>query len=265
MTSNVTRSALDVNCDLGESFGNWRMGEDEAIMPLVSTANVACGFHAGDPVTLLETVRAARVHQLAIGAHPGLPDLVGFGRRRLDISQDDAYALVVYQVGAVQAALRAQGASLHHVKPHGTLMSMTMYDDHIADAVLGAIADVCDAPLVYATSPTAGTALERAARSHGVAVVREVYPDLEYSDDGAVIVQRRKLATHVPTAQAQLRRFLRSGVVRSVNGIEIPLEAESLCVHGDSPNALEVVTGLLDVLEEEGIDVRAVHPREEPA
>lgn len=251
-------TTIDVNCDLGESFGNWRMGEDEALMPLVSTANVACGFHAGDPVTLFETVGAALDNGLAVGAHPGLPDLVGFGRRRIDLNHEDAYALVVYQVGAVQAALRAKGGRLHHVKPHGTLMSMTMYDDPIADAVLSAIADVCDERVVYATSPIGGTALERAARAHRVTVVPEVYPDLEYSDQGAVIVQRRKRATHVPTAQAQLRRFLREGVVRSVGGVHIPLEAASLCVHGDSPNALEVVTGLLEVLAEEGVSVEPV-------
>ncbi|MER6633087.1 5-oxoprolinase subunit PxpA [Streptomyces sp. NPDC000987] len=253
----MTRT-LDVNCDLGESFGNWRMGQDEAIMPMISTANVACGFHAGDPVTLIDTVRLAEFHGLAVGAHPGLPDLLGFGRRRMAITPGDAYALVVYQVGALQAGLATQGMTLHHVKPHGSFMSMVMYEQDIADAVMAAVRDTCQSPMVYVTAPASGTALEAAAEACGVRVVEELYPDLSYADDGSVIVQRKKLKTDVDKAKDQLRRYLHDGEVLSVNGKPIRVRAESLCVHGDGPNALEVVTGLLEVLREEGIGIRAI-------
>ncbi|HEY8479756.1 MAG TPA: 5-oxoprolinase subunit PxpA [Spirillospora sp.] len=253
-----TGPVLDVNCDCGESFGNWKMGCDEEIMPLVSTANVACGFHAGDPVTLLRTVRLAKENGLAVGAHPGLPDLLGYGRRRIDISPEDAYAYTVYQVGAVQAALAAEGMELHHVKPHGTFMSMVMYEEPTARAVMSAVKDTCSSPMVYVTAPVRNTALEKAAEAYGVRVVQEVYPDLEYADDGAVIVQRRKLKTDIGKAKDQLKRFLNDGEVLTVTGKRLPVEAESVCVHGDGPNALEVVKGLLSVVEEAGRTVGAV-------
>ncbi|TDD34236.1 LamB/YcsF family protein [Actinomadura sp. KC06] len=253
-----TGPALDVNCDLGESFGNWRMGSDEEIMPLVSTANVACGFHAGDPVTLLRTVRLAKEHGLSVGAHPGLPDLLGFGRRRIDLSPEDAYAYTVYQVGAVQAALAAEGMELHHVKPHGSFMSMVMYEEATAQAVMSAVKNTCRSPMVYVTAPVRDTELEAAAEAHGVRVVQEVYPDLEYADDGSVIVQRRKHETDIEKAQDQLKRVLNDGEVLTVTGKRLSVQAESVCVHGDGPNALEVAQALLDVVGESGRRVSAV-------
>ncbi len=187
----MTRS-IDINCDCGESFGNWQLGADDAILPLITTANVACGFHGGDPMVMRRTVEIAASNGVAVGAHPGLPDLVGFGRRKMDISADDAYAMVVYQVGALKAFLEASGMSLHHVKPHGALYVMLHDQEEVAAAVAEAIRDTCPAPLLYWPAPVEMHALPRAARKLGIEVVGEVYFDLGYSDEAKLIVERKK-------------------------------------------------------------------------
>ena len=140
---------MDINCDMGESFGNWNMGDDVGMMPRITTANVACGFHASDPVTMLETVRLAKQHNVTVGAHPGLPDLLGFGRRTMNITPEDAYAYVVYQVGALQGALATQGMKLHHIKPHGAFYSVLKTDEQLASAVAQAIKELSDDPILY--------------------------------------------------------------------------------------------------------------------
>jgi 5-oxoprolinase (ATP-hydrolysing) subunit A len=245
------RRQMDVNSDMGESFGNWVMGNDGALLPLVTTANVACGFHAGDPVTLLRTVRLAKQNGVVVGAHPGLPDLLGFGRRAMKISPEDAYAYVVYQVGALQAALAVEGMRLHHVKPHGAFYSVLKAEEELAEAVADAIASLSPEPMLYWPAPT-DSALPQAARKRGIPVVGEIYVDLDYAPDGSLIIQRTKHATDVKRATAQVRRYIESGEVLAQEGTAVPLDAESICVHGDGPNAVDVARAVRRTLEEAG-------------
>ena len=162
------RNQMDINCDMGESFGNWSMGDDAGMMPFITTANVACGFHASDPVTMLSTVKLAKGYQIAIGAHPGLPDLLGFGRRAMNITPEDAYAYVVYQVGALQASLATQGLKLHHIKPHGAFYSVLKTQTELADAVAEAIQKLSDQPMLYWPAPTSAALPSAALQSRAV-------------------------------------------------------------------------------------------------
>lgn len=249
--------SIDINCDCGESFGNWPMGADDAIMPLITTANVACGFHGGDPMVMRQTVALAQENGVAVGAHPGLPDLVGFGRRRMDISPDEAYALVVYQVGALNAFLQAKGMTLHHVKPHGALYVMLHDQEEVAAAVAEAIRDTCPAPLLYWPAPVEMHALPRAARRLGIDVVGEVYFDLAYSDEAKLIVERKKTAKDLGEVARRLRRYLAEGVVEAQSGKAIRLDAETVCVHGDGPNSVDIARTIRAVLAEEGVRAEA--------
>lgn len=233
--------SIDINCDCGESFGNWTMGADAFVLPRVSTANIACGFHAGDPVTLVNTVKLAHEHGVAVGAHPGLPDLLGFGRRRMTISARDCYAYTIYQVGAVQAAARAVGAHVGHVKPHGVLMSMLQTDASLAQAFCEAVAAAAPAAAIYFVAPLDRWVLPAIASRLGIRVVPEVYPDLSYDDDANVVVQRHKTSTQLEDAIGQLESFFDHGGVRTISGQWLSLEAQSVCVHGDGPNVSQVL------------------------
>jgi UPF0271 protein len=176
-------TTIDLNCDMGESYGAWKMGDDRALMPLISSANVACGFHAGDPSTIRATVRLAVDHGVAVGAHPSLPDLQGFGRREMKISPQECYDLVLYQSGAVEAFARAAGARLHHVKIHGMLYNMAAKDRDLADAIVRATKDLGGGTMLYALS---GSAMMDAAKRHGVRAVGEVFGDRSYQSDGTL-------------------------------------------------------------------------------
>jgi UPF0271 protein len=250
-------TTIDINCDCGESFGNWPMGADEAIMPLITTANVACGFHGGDPLVMRKSVALAAENNVAVGAHPGLPDLAGFGRRKMDVTPDDAYAMVVYQVGALKAFLEARGMALHHVKPHGALYVMLHDQEEVAAAVAEAIRDTCPAPLLYWPAPVEQHALPRAARTLGIEVIGEVYFDLAYSDEAKLIVERKKTAKGLDDVARRLRRYLGEGVVESTSGKAIPITAETICVHGDGPNPVEIASTIRRVLAEEGVKTAA--------
>jgi UPF0271 protein len=248
---------IDINCDCGESFGNWSIGADEEIIPLITTANVACGFHGGDPLVMQRTVAAAKRHGVAVGSHPGLPDLIGFGRRRMDITPEDAYAAVVYQTGALKGFLEAQGMTLHHVKPHGALYTMLHDQEDLAAAVAQAIVDTCPEPLLYWPAPVDLHALPRAARKLGVAVIGEVYFDLAYSDEAHVIVERKKAPKDLDDTRRRVRRYLDDGVVLAQSGKPIELDAQTICVHGDGPNSVDVARTVRAVLEEAGVAVTA--------
>jgi|TARA_R110002096_G_scaffold3953_9_gene18944 UPF0271 protein len=240
---------MDINCDMGESFGNWNMGDDVGMMPRITTANVACGFHASDPVTMIETVKLAKQHNVAVGAHPGLPDLLGFGRRAMNITPEDAYAYVVYQVGALQGALATQGMKLHHIKPHGAFYSVLKTDEELAAAVAEAINQLSDDPILYWPAPTTA-AMPTAAKKLGIRVVGEIYPDLIYAPDGSLILQREKHETDVAFAAAQVRRYVETGKVEANDGSLVELDAESLCIHGDGPNSVAVADAIRATLEE---------------
>lgn len=248
---------MDINCDMGESFGNWHMGDDEGMMPHITTANVACGFHASDPVTMINTVKLAKQHGIAVGSHPGLPDLLGFGRRAMNITAEDAYAYVVYQVGALQASLAVEGMKLHHIKPHGAFYSVLKANEELAEAVAEGILKLSDAPMLYWPAPTTA-ALPAACKKRGIRVVGEIYPDLQYAADGSLVIQRHKHETDVAFAASQVECYVKTGKVQAMDGSLVALDAESLCIHGDGPNCVEVAVAIQNRLKSLGCAIAPV-------
>jgi UPF0271 protein len=248
---------MDINCDMGESFGNWHMGDDEGMMPHITTANVACGFHASDPVTMINTVKLAKQHGIAVGSHPGLPDLLGFGRRAMNITAEDAYAYVVYQVGALQASLAVEGMKLHHIKPHGAFYSVLKANEELAEAVAEGILKLSDAPMLYWPAPTTA-ALPTACKKRGIRVVGEIYPDLQYAADGSLVIQRHKHETDVAFAASQVESYVKTGKVQAMDGSLVTLDAESLCIHGDGPNCVEVAVAIQNRLKSLGCKIAPV-------
>lgn len=247
---------LDLNCDLGEGFGAWRMGDDLALMDQVSSVNVACGFHAGDPDLMLATVRAAAKRGVAVGAHPSLPDLQGFGRREMRISAQEVYALVVYQIGALDAFCRVAGVMLHHVKPHGALYNMAARERPLADAIVAAVKAFDPHLILYGL---AGSALVDAGRSAGLAVACEVFADRSYQPDGSLTPRGQAGAIIDSTAESieQVLRMVRKGAVQAIDGTVITIQADTLCIHGDGPHAVDTARALRGALEVEGVSVTA--------
>ncbi|MEE8172663.1 MAG: 5-oxoprolinase subunit PxpA [Alphaproteobacteria bacterium] len=239
---------FDINIDCGESFGNWVMGADEALMPHVTTANLACGFHAGDPMIMVETVRLAKQHGVAVGAHPGLPDLRGFGRRVMSLSPEEVYADTLYQAGALRAVLQAHGMELHHVKPHGALYSMLSTDEPLGEAFSRAVIEVCPRPMIYYPAPAENHAVTRIAADMGIDVVPELYFDLSYDDNGGLILKRANEGADLEDTKQRLARFLQRGEVLSVNGKVVAMTARSICLHGDGPNAVDLARAIGDGL-----------------
>lgn len=247
---------IDLNCDLGESFGAWRMGEDDALLALVSSANIACGFHAGDPQIMQRTVANALAHGVAIGAHVSLPDLQGFGRREMQVSATEVYAMTLYQLGALHAFARAAGARLAHVKPHGALYNMAARDPYLADAVAGA---------VHAFNPQlclvglAGSALVAAGRSRGLTVAAEAFADRSYLADGSLQPRGESGAVidDIEDALAQALTLAREGTVSTTAGGSIELHADTLCLHGDGAHAVSLARRLRAALEAAGMHIAA--------
>jgi len=248
--------SIDINCDMGESFGSWNMGQDDAIMPYLTSSNIACGFHAGDPNVMLRTVRRALACNVALGAHPGLPDLQGFGRREMALSAAEVYALVAYQIGALQGVARTQGAALHHVKTHGALYNMTVRDAALATAVAQAVRDVDATLLLYVANDN----MAQAAQELGLRVAFEVYADRSYQDDGTLTPrsQPQAMIEDVDQAVAQVKHMVKDGVVQALSGKRVPIRADTLCIHGDQPGAVLFAQHIRAVLEADGIRVAAV-------
>jgi len=246
---------IDLNADVGESFGPWPMGDDERLIPLVSSVNIACGAHGGDPSTIARTVRLAIRHGAVIGAHPGYPDLVGFGRRDLDMAADDLEASLIAQVGAVQAIARSLGAEVGHVKPHGALYNRAARDPDLAATIAGAIARL-GADLVLVG--LAGSALLEAGTAAGLRVRAEGFADRAYEADGSLRDRRRTGALLRPAAAAaQAVGIARDGAVALEDGAEVVVPAETICLHGDGDEAVETATASRRALADAGIDVRA--------
>lgn len=252
---------IDLNCDMGESFGAWRMGNDLEILDHVTSANIACGFHAGDPTTMRKTVEAAIAKGVALGAHPGLPDLQGFGRRTMAVSPAEAYDLTVYQIGALAAFARAAGGRLAHVKAHGALYNMAAKDAKLSEAIARAVHDV-DADLVL--FGLAGSETMRAAETVGVRAAGEVFADRTYQDDGSLTPRSRSdaMIEDADAAAAQVRRMVCDGVVRSTTGADVAVRADTLCIHGDQPGALAFVKRIRAELERAGVEVKAFGDRQ---
>jgi UPF0271 protein len=223
------------NCDMGEGFGMWRLADDEAIMPYIDLANVACGFHAGDPAVMRDTVRAARAHDVEVGAHPSYPDLQGFGRREMAMDPGELTAAIVYQVGALKGFLEAEGMTLHHVKPHGALYGKAARDEETAGAVADAAA-VFGVPVMG----MAGTAHERVYTARGLGFIAEYYADLAYDDEGSLIITRRHEPLDPADVSRRVRRALAEGVAETASGGEVPMRADCVCIHSDTPGAVEL-------------------------
>jgi len=248
---------IDLNSDLGEAFGPWPMGQDAALMPLISSANVACGFHAGDPGTIRTTLRLARKHGVAVGAHPGLPDLVGFGRREMQISPDDVEDLVLYQIGALSALARSEGMTLQHVKAHGALYNMACRDEALAEAIARAVVAV-DPTLVLFGLP--GSALIQAGLDAGLPVAAEAFADRAYQPDGS-LAPRSVPGSVIHDVDAVVARAIGMVTTQSVvttDGSSIEFEADTLCVHGDTPGAVALAAAIRRGLEDAGVTIAAL-------
>ena len=235
---------VDINCDMGEAFSIYRCGDDEGLMPLITVANVACGFHASDPSVMRSTVALARRHGVRVGAHPSLPDREGFGRREMKLDPAELTAAVLYQVGALSAFLRAEGMPLNHVKPHGSLYGMAARDEEVAAAVADAV-DVFDVPLMG----MAGTAHERVWGERKGGFISEYYADLDYRPDGSLIITRQHAPFDPAGSAAGAVRAVTEGVATSVDGTEIPVRADCVCVHSDTPNAVELAQAVHEALQ----------------
>ena len=227
--------ATAINCDMGESFGLYKMGDDEGMMPLISVANVACGFHASDPGHMRATVRLAKQHGVKVGAHPSLPDLQGFGRREMKIGREELANVIIYQVGALKGFLEAEGMTLNHIKPHGSLYGMAARMEEIAHGVCDA-ADVFGVPLFGMKN----TLHEKVYSGRGHSFVAEYYADLDYNDDGGLIITREHDPVDPQTAAARSLRAIQEGKTESVNGVDVEVGSDCICVHSDTPNAVEV-------------------------
>lgn len=234
---------ITINSDMGEGFSLHTFGNDVALMEQVDLANVACGGHAGDPEVMRETVREAVAREVKVGAHPGLPDLVGFGRREMKLTPEEVESLILFQVGSLVAFLRREGAELHHIKPHGSLYGMLARDEDLMRAAARVL-------MLYGVPMLglAGTAHEKVCREAGIEFVPELYVDLNYNSQGGLIILRRPHATDPTKAADRVRRALEEGVVIAEDGSELHIEFSSICVHSDAPGSTEVARFVREVL-----------------
>jgi UPF0271 protein len=242
---------------MGESFGAYRIGADDEVFPHITSANVACGFHGGDPTVMRRTVERAKHHGVAVGAHPGFPDLIGFGRRNMDVSPEEVYDLMVYQIGALLGVARAAGVELQHVKAHGALYNMAAVKADLAAAIARAVRDV-DRQLVLFGLP--GSFLISEGESAGLATACEAFADRNYMPDGTLVSRKRADAHvhHAGEAAARAVRMVRDRAVRSVDGGEISISADTICIHGDGQNAVGFVKALRSAFAEADIDVQPI-------
>ena len=245
---------VDINCDMGESFGAYTIGADESVFPHITSANIACGFHGGDPSVMRLTVARAKHHGVAVGAHPGFPDLIGFGRRNMDVAPDDIYDLMVYQIGALLGVARSQGVEIQHVKAHGALYNMAALKPEMAAAIARAVRDV-DRQMVLFGLP--GSHLISEGESAGLVTASEAFADRNYMSDGT-LVSRKRPDAHVHDAGeavARAIRMVKEGTVRSVDGQDVALRVDTICIHGDGPHAVEFVSALNAAFVSDGIEV----------
>ena len=248
---------VDLNCDMGESFGAYRIGADDSVFPYITSANVACGFHGGDPTVMRSTLARARELGVSVGAHPGLPDLIGFGRRSMDVTPDDVYDLMVYQIGALLGFARVTGAAVRHVKAHGALYNMAAVTRELAAAIARAVRDV-DRSLILFGLP--GTHLIKEGEAAGLVTAGEAFADRNYMSDGT-LVSRRRPDAQVHDADEAVRRavrMVREGKVTAVDGTELSMKVDTICIHGDGPHAAEFAQRLRAGFEAAGISVKAV-------
>ncbi len=250
---------IDLNSDVGESFGNYKLGLDEDVIPLISSANIACGFHAGDPAVMRRTIAIARDNDVAIGVHPGFPDLVGFGRRNLDASLEEIKDYVTYQIGALQAFAAAEGVEVQHVKPHGALYTMAVQDPAIWEAVAEAIAAVDKRLILFVLAVKDRERIEAISNRYGVRIAYEFFGDRAYNADGSLVSRKEPGAViHDPEMVAEkILKMVKEGRVVCKDGSEIEMAADTICVHGDNPSALSLVSKIRETLQASGIEIVA--------
>lgn len=246
---------IDLNCDLGESFGAYKMGLDEEVLPYVTSANIACGFHGGDPLVMEKTVALCKKYGVRAGAHPGFPDLVGFGRRNMSLSPKEVKASVMYQIGALKAFCSGAGIRLCHLKPHGALYNMAAKDYELAKAICQAVKEVDDSLILLALS---GSEMLRAAKDTGLLAASEVFADRAYQSDGSLVPRSREgaLIEDEDLAVRRVIRMAKEGVVEAIDGSTVSIKADSVCVHGDGAKALEFVKKIRKGLLEAGVEVK---------
>ena len=242
---------VDINMDMGESYGRWKLGDDAGVMPWITSANIACGFHAGDPATMRASARLAIDHGVAIGAHVGFPDLLGFGRRHIDVSADEVRDYATFQIGALRAIVGAEGGSLAHVKPHGALYALCSHSDEHAAALSAAIADVdASLPLMLLSRQVAA-----AVEAHGIQLVTEAFPDLDYDPGGDIVIEPIKQARDPDLVARRALRIVLERRIDTSDGHEIEVDAPTLCLHGDAPNAVATARTVRQALERAGVTV----------
>ncbi|MFD1864325.1 LamB/YcsF family protein [Planococcus chinensis] len=248
---------VDLNCDMGESFGAYTMGHDEDILDFVTSANIACGFHAGDPATMRKTVKMALEKNVGIGAHPGLQDLVGFGRRNISLSPQEAYDLTVYQIGALSGFVQSQGGKLQHVKAHGALYNMAAKNAALSEAIAEAVYDINPELILFGLS---GSELVKAGEKLGLRTANEVFSDRTYQPDGTLTprTQPNALITDTGTAINQVIRMVKEQKVATVEEQDIAIQAETICIHGDGVTALDFAEAISKSLKDAGIGVMKV-------
>jgi len=248
---------IDINCDMGESFGAYKIGMDEEVIKYITSANIACGFHAGDPSVMRKTVQMAIEHGVGVGAHPGYPDLLGFGRRNMDCTMDEIKDYVIYQVGALMGVAASLNTKVSHVKPHGNLYLMAVDNEKVATAIAEAVASIDENLIYLALAGSKGDMMREIGKKVGLRVAYEAFPDRAYTPDGT-LVSRRKEGAVIKDPEKVAERALKMAKekkVIAIDGTEITLEAETLCVHGDNPSAVNNVKTIRETLTKNGIDV----------
>lgn len=248
---------VDLNCDLGESFGAYKIGLDSEVIPYISSANVACGFHASDPTVMSKTVKMCAEYKVAVGAHPGFYDLMGFGRRNMNVSYDEAKAYVMYQTGALDAFCKANGTEIQHIKPHGALYNMAGKDYNLAKAICEGIAEINKDYILLGLS---GSNLIKAACDTGLRTANEVFADRGYTDDGS-LVPRNQPGALIEDEDVMIKRVIsmvKDGTVETVSGKLIEIKADSICVHGDGAKAVEFVKRIRNELTAAGIEIAPI-------
>jgi UPF0271 protein len=249
------RPRIDLNCDLGESYGSFKVGNDAKIMPFITSANVACGLHAGDPLTMAQTVELAKKHKVAVGAHPSFPDLVGFGRREMQLTFEEAENYTLYQISALNGFVKAAGLSLQHAKPHGALYNMAAKDEKLSRAIVVAVQKLSDELIVFAPPKSV---LAKMASKAGLRVAHEVFADRAYNPDGGLVSRGQKDAIILRPEEVVQRavRMVTEGTVQASNGRMLSLgTVHTMCVHGDTPNAVKLAKALRKGLTKAGIKV----------
>jgi len=251
---------MDINCDMGESFGAYKLGLDEEVIKYITSANIACGYHAGDPLIMERTISLAKNHGVSVGAHPGFPDLMGFGRRNVDATLTEIKGYVIYQIGALQAFAKAERVNVEHVKPHGALYLMAVEDEKISEAIVEAIASVDKNLIFVALAGSKGEKMTKIGERIGLRVAYEAFADRAYTPEG-MLVSRKQPGAVIDDPEVAAQRALmmaKEGKVVAIDGTEITLRPDTLCVHGDTPGAINLVKRIRQTLTQAGVEVTSL-------